>query len=83
MAAAVFKNPPHPNATKVFVNWLLSKAGQTLLATELKQNSARKDVPVGDPDTAPLPGTDYLHLHKEVNAPLLREASQAARELVP
>ena len=25
---AIIKNRPHPNATKVFVNWLLSKEGQ-------------------------------------------------------
>jgi len=25
----VLKNPPHPNATKVFVDWFLSKEGQT------------------------------------------------------
>jgi len=24
------KNHPHPNATKVYVNWLLSKEGQNL-----------------------------------------------------
>ncbi len=26
---AILKNVPHPNASKVFVNWLLSKEGQT------------------------------------------------------
>ncbi len=25
------KNPPHPNATKLFVNWLFSREGQTLV----------------------------------------------------
>ena len=25
---AIFKNPPHPNATKVFINWLFSRDGQ-------------------------------------------------------
>ena len=25
---AIIKNPPHPNAAKVFVNWLLGKEGQ-------------------------------------------------------
>ena len=27
----IVKNPPHPNATKVFVNWLLGKEGQETL----------------------------------------------------
>jgi ABC-type Fe3+ transport system substrate-binding protein len=47
---AVFKNAPHPEATKVFLNWALSKEGQTLLVQEwAKYNttgavSLRKDV---------------------------------------
>jgi len=27
---AVIKNPPHPNASKLFINWLLSREGQKL-----------------------------------------------------
>jgi ABC-type Fe3+ transport system substrate-binding protein len=30
LTIAVIKNPPHPNATKLFVNWFLSKEGQQL-----------------------------------------------------
>lgn len=41
----VFKKTPHPNATKVFLNWFLTKEGQTLFAKAVKQESARKDVP--------------------------------------
>ena len=47
---SIFKNAPHPEATKVFVNWILSKEGQTLLVQEwAKDNltgavSMRKDV---------------------------------------
>jgi ABC-type Fe3+ transport system substrate-binding protein len=26
---SLLQNPPHPNAAKVFVNWLLSREGQT------------------------------------------------------
>ena len=47
---SVFKNAPHPEATKVFINWLLSKNGQTVAVREwAKYNlsgavSMRKDV---------------------------------------
>lgn len=47
---AVFKNPPHREATIVFLNWLLSKEGQSMLVNEwVKDNSSgavsmRKDV---------------------------------------
>ena len=47
---SVFKNAPHPDAAKVFINWLLSKEGQTVAVREwAKYNltgavSMRKDV---------------------------------------
>jgi iron(III) transport system substrate-binding protein len=41
---AVLKNAPHPNASKVFVNWLLSKEGQTAVTKALGQPTRRFDV---------------------------------------
>ena len=41
---AVVKNPPHPNATKVFVNWLLSKEGQEIYSRVLLHGTRRLDV---------------------------------------
>jgi ABC-type Fe3+ transport system substrate-binding protein len=40
----LLKNAPHPNATKVFVNWLLSKQGQTAITKALGQPTRRFDV---------------------------------------
>jgi iron(III) transport system substrate-binding protein len=40
----VVKNPPHPNAAKIFVNWLLSKEGQELYGKAMTQGSRRLDV---------------------------------------
>jgi len=40
----IIRNAPHPNATKVFVNWLLSKEGQELWAKTHGQPSRRLDV---------------------------------------
>jgi iron(III) transport system substrate-binding protein len=51
--AAVYKNAPHPNAAKLFLNWLLSKDGQIAWSTNIGNNSARRDVPVVDPNEAP------------------------------
>ena len=36
---------PHPNAGKVFINWLLGKAGQTAWSKAMEQVSRRADVP--------------------------------------
>ena len=40
----VVKNPPHPNAAKVFVNWLLGKEGQELYGKAMVQGTRRLDV---------------------------------------
>ncbi|UCG64556.1 MAG: extracellular solute-binding protein [Deltaproteobacteria bacterium] len=37
---------PHPNAAKFFINWFLSKEGQTIYSKAAGQQSAREDVPV-------------------------------------
>ncbi|MGZ9261336.1 MAG: ABC transporter substrate-binding protein [Candidatus Binatia bacterium] len=41
---AIVKNPPHPNAAKVFVNWLLSKEGQEIYSRVLLHGTRRLDV---------------------------------------
>jgi iron(III) transport system substrate-binding protein len=40
----VIKNAPHPNASKLFVNWLLSKDGQNAFTKALGQPTRRLDV---------------------------------------
>lgn len=41
---SVFNHPPHPNAMKVYVNWLLSQAGQTAFSQGTGYVSSRVDV---------------------------------------
>ena len=41
---AIIKNRPHPNATKVFVNWLLGKEGQEVWTKSMSQPTRRRDV---------------------------------------
>ncbi len=45
-ALTTFNRAPHPNAAKVYINWLLSKEGQTEFAHENGNTSSRLDVPV-------------------------------------
>ena len=40
----VIKNPPHPNATKVFVNWLLGRDGQEIFGRGMGVGSRRFDI---------------------------------------
>jgi iron(III) transport system substrate-binding protein len=41
---AIIRNPPHPNATRVFVNWVLGREGQDLMSRALGQATRRLDV---------------------------------------
>jgi iron(III) transport system substrate-binding protein len=40
----IIRNPPHPNAAKVFVNWLLSRDGQEVFSRAMGVGSRRFDV---------------------------------------
>jgi ABC-type Fe3+ transport system substrate-binding protein len=83
-APAVFKNPPHPNATKVFVNWLMSRPTQDLLQQELQNNSTRKDVTPSQAANKPRPGVQYYHTQTEEAMTQVTTAAQRyARELLP
>ena len=55
---ALFNRAPNPNAAKIYINWLLSKEGQTIFSRANGYVSARLDVPTDhtDPWRVPLPG---------------------------
>lgn len=46
-ALAMMKPAPHPNAAKLYVNWLLSRDGQLAWQEEAQSPSLRTDVPKG------------------------------------
>ncbi|MBI4333073.1 MAG: extracellular solute-binding protein [Chloroflexi bacterium] len=59
---AMLKNAPHPRASRLFVNWLLSKEGQILAARLWGAQSARDDIPTDslDADALREPGIKYM-----------------------
>lgn len=61
-ALSLIKNAPHPNAAKVFINWILSREGQIHLQKFEGVQSARIDIPVeGVPrDLVRQPGVNYF-----------------------
>lgn len=61
---AVVDKAPHPNATKVFVNWILSKEGQLQWQKKSDNNSLRMDIPkdmLTDQKAIPKEGVKYLN----------------------
>jgi ABC-type Fe3+ transport system substrate-binding protein len=66
----VFNQRPHPNATRVFISWFLSKDVQNGFAIATQQASRRTDVPhAGDPEAKPIPGATYITPQREENQP--------------
>ena len=43
-SVGIVKHPPHPNAAKIFVNWLMSKEGQELYSRVMLHGTRRLDV---------------------------------------
>jgi iron(III) transport system substrate-binding protein len=75
----VVKNRPHPNATRLFLNWLLSRDVQAGFSKATEQNSRRVDVAsVADADGTPMPGAKYISPQREEN----NEALDASIALV-
>jgi iron(III) transport system substrate-binding protein len=82
---SVFANAPHPNAAKLFVNWFLSKEGQTLTHTlipNLDRSSLRNDIPFGEVvvEQRRTPGAEYLFPDTE---PGFAARQQEAQKWIP
>jgi ABC-type Fe3+ transport system substrate-binding protein len=61
--------PPHPNATKLFANWMLTKPGMQLLSSNLNLNVRRSDVPIIDPNAVTRPSQHYFFSSSESALP--------------
>jgi iron(III) transport system substrate-binding protein len=63
-----FNRAPHPNAAKVYINWLLSKDGQTGFAKVNGYISARLDVPTDhSPWRVPIPGSIKTYTQQAID----------------
>ena len=62
----IYNNRPHPNATRVFVNWLLSKDVIAELSKAVKLTLRRQDVPSPEePAYRPVKGMRYTQAQAE------------------
>jgi iron(III) transport system substrate-binding protein len=83
-----FDHPQHPNATKLFINWFLSREGQTAYVTSLKapnppDSSLRNEVPPGNtlPDERRVPGKEYYFIISSNSG--VPSRAQMSKDLVP
>lgn len=87
----VVKNPPHPAATRVFVNWLLSKEGQEFYTRVMLQATRRVDVDTkwlakhsaeAAKDTMSFKDYDRVRNHLEDKCVSIREPSKKFAETI-
>jgi iron(III) transport system substrate-binding protein len=83
IAMALFNRAPHPNAARLFINWALSREGQTQWINHLQnQGTRRLDVPM-PPELAPDPKAQYPpSLNKEEYAHYVNRATEIAKETI-
>jgi ABC-type Fe3+ transport system substrate-binding protein len=83
-ALIVLNKAPHPNATKVFVNWLLSQKTQDQLGKVAQLNSRRLDVKPGNAELAVDAKriASYYQMSGEASLDVKLKAQQLGKELV-
>lgn len=67
VTATVYGSAPHPNAARLFVNWLLSPEGQTIYCKGASMPSVRKDVPNFLPKNAQISPKRLIFMTSEDN----------------
>src|SRR5262249_61480473 len=75
-ALALFNRAPHPNAAKIYINWLLSKEGQTVFARASGYISGRVDVPADHTEAWRIPQQGAIKTYNKA-------AMQLKDKLVP
>lgn len=80
---ALLDKAPHPNAANVFINWLLTKEGQSLFSQSYGKQSARLDVTAQGlrPNEIRDPRAKYYRSDTEEEVIKIRELSKMAREI--
>lgn len=73
----------HPNATKLFINWLLGRDGQAIFAKSFGSPSMRNDVPTKqfNPTFLPQP-QEKIYLANEASILFTDEMTKAANQIV-
>jgi ABC-type Fe3+ transport system substrate-binding protein len=77
---SVFDKAPHPNAAKLFANWLLTREGQDAYTSATRQNSRRLDVPpyAGVPAPSGSACKTAIDMQKEEYAALRGQSGKVA-----
>ncbi len=80
---SLMNKAPHPAAAKVFINWMLSKEGQTVWSKASSYQSARLDVPTDHiaPYNLRIAGLNYFDTENEDFLEKQTDQSKLAKEI--
>ncbi len=80
---SLLNRAPHPNAAKLFINWLLTKEGLTVFSRAHGTQTTRLDVPTDflDPTRVREPGKKYVESYTLDFSLKRAEASRLAKEV--
>jgi iron(III) transport system substrate-binding protein len=73
---------PHPQAARVFINWLLTRDAQAVWAREIETNSRRLGVEPGNPLYAVPPDAKLLQIDAEENLAEVVKTQDIARAVI-
>lgn len=73
---------PHPNAAKLFVNWILMREPSEIWAKNAQSNSRRADVAAYDEEVAMKPGVSYLRSDAEEYLEEMGKSQEIAKALL-
>lgn len=78
-----FDRAPHPNAAKVFVNWILSKEGLTAWSRTALMSTSRKDVPTDflPPEARRDPNLRYFSTDSEEAKEKATDVTKLSKEI--
>lgn len=79
----LYNQRPHPNAARLFVNWLATRDVGVGLSRAQQLNSARNDVPPVDERFAAIPGAHYLDGQRMESAAKATEWQKELKKIRP
>ena len=80
---SMMNRAPNPNAAVIYINWLLSKAGQGDWAAKTANNSRRIDIPSRERDLAPRPGVPLIVDQSEDQLENFDQVLAIAKQAIP
>jgi iron(III) transport system substrate-binding protein len=73
---------PHPNAARVFINWLLTRDAQVVWAKEVETNSRRVGIEPGNPQFMVPRGARFFQVDAEENLPEVIKTQDIAKAVI-